>query len=453
MASVAAHSTARRRWALPDLSEPDALPIFRRSDHRVDWDLAAAASDDLSRDVYCILGVPIDAIEMHAVMQRIEMGAEKAAPFVLSTPNLNFLVNSQNDQEFRESLLLSDLCPADGMPIVWIARLTGIPIKCRIAGSDILEALKTRPRPKKRLKVFLFGAKESVTAAAARTLNATVGLSCVGWICPGWGNVDELSQRTFIDQINSSDADFLVATLGAVKGQLWLKRNHRRLRIPIRAHLGATIHFQAGTVKRAPYTLQKLGLEWLWRIKEEPYLWTRYLHDGGVLAYLMLTRVLPLAAAVRSLRRRCQRSGHDLVITQALGGDAVTLRLSGFAIACHVEKAISCFRAALTTKKQIVIDFSETYDIDARFLGLLLMFRKQLKVRNAALRFIGISRRLERVFRINGLRYLLEEATQRPGRDPTIYGQLLPPEVNVLPQVAPISAPLQPIHDATATVP
>ena len=89
--------------------------------------------------------MPIDAIEMPAVMQSIEMAAANAAPFVISTPNINFLVNSQNDPEFRESLLLSDLCPADGMPIVWIARLMGIPIKHRIAGSDIFEALKARP--------------------------------------------------------------------------------------------------------------------------------------------------------------------------------------------------------------------------------------------------------------------------------------------------------------------
>ena len=243
------------------------------SDRSVDWTSALAVPDDLSREVYCILGMPIDAIEMPAVMQSIEMAAANAAPFVISTPNINFLVNSQTDPEFRESLLLSDLCPADGMPIVWIARLMGIPIKNRIAGSDIFEALKVRTRPEGPLKVFLFGAKDSVVEAAAKTLNLTTGLSCVGWICPGWGSVDELSQKEFIDKINSSNADFLVATLGAIKGQLWLQRNHHRLRIPLRSHLGATIHFQAGTVKRAPYTFQKLGLEWLWRIKEEPYLW------------------------------------------------------------------------------------------------------------------------------------------------------------------------------------
>jgi N-acetylglucosaminyldiphosphoundecaprenol N-acetyl-beta-D-mannosaminyltransferase len=295
------------------------------------------------------------------------------------------------------------------MPIVWISRLTGIPIKNRIAGSDIFEALKDLPRSEQPLRIFLFGAAERVAAAAARTLNnrSGAGISCVGWISPGFGTVDELSEDHFIDEINSSNADFLVAALGAKKGQLWLQRNYSRLRIPIRAHLGATINFQAGTVRRAPYAVQKLGLEWLWRVKEEPYLWRRYWHDGGVLLRLMLIRVLPLAVAARSLRRQCKYNGHDLVIERALNGDVLTLGFSGFAIASHVEKAISCFREAVTTKKQIVIDFSNTQAVDARFLGLLLMLRKELKEQGAELKFSRISRRLERVFRLNGLEYLL----------------------------------------------
>ena len=412
------------------------------SDRNVDWNSASAIPDDLSREVYCILGMPIDAIEMPAVMQSIEMAAANAVPFVISTPNINFLVNSQSDPEFRESLLLSDLCPADGMPIVWIARLMGIPIKNRIAGSDIFDALKVRARPEGPLKVFLFGAKDSVVEAAARTLNLTIGLSCVGWICPGWGSVDELSQKEFIDKINSSNADFLVATLGAIKGQLWLHRNHRRLRIPLRSHLGATIHFQAGTVKRAPYTFQKLGLEWLWRIKEEPYLWKRYFHDGSVLLHLLLTRALPLAISARLLQRRYERNGHDLVIKQIYGSNFVTLNLCGFAIGCHVDKVVTYFRVAMTTRKQIVIDFSETSAVDARFLGLLLMLRKQLKAQNAVPRFVGVSRRLERVFRLNGLGYLLSAPVEETNRDwergRTDYGRLSPIKETVSPSMSPL---------------
>jgi len=378
------------------------------ADRGVDWNSAAVIPDDLVRNVYCILGMPIDAIEMPAVLRSIKIAASDGRPFVISTPNLNFLINSQEDSEFRDSLLLSNLCPADGMPIVWIARLMGIPIKHRSAGSDIFNALKAQPPSERPLKLFLFGATENVVAAAARTLNASpTALRCVGWICPGFGTIDELSQAHFFDKINSSGADVLVASLGAKKGQLWLQRNRRRIQIPIRAHLGATINFQAGTIKRAPYALQKLGLEWLWRIKEEPHLWRRYLHDGLVLLRLMLTRVLPLAIEARSLRRRCERSEHNLIIEQIQSYDCVTLNIFGFAIACHVEKAIPCFRAVVKTKKQIVIDFTQTRAVDARFLGLLLMLRKQLKAQGAVLKLVGISRRLARTFRLNGLEYLL----------------------------------------------
>src|SRR5262245_29076667 len=120
----------------------------------------SALPDDFSREVYCILGMPIDAIGMHAVLRRCEAAAGGRTPFLISTANLNFLVKSQFDSDFRESLILSDLCTADGMPIVWIAWLAGIPIKNRIAGSDIFDALKAEHSIAHPLKVFLFGGPE-----------------------------------------------------------------------------------------------------------------------------------------------------------------------------------------------------------------------------------------------------------------------------------------------------
>ena len=365
-------------------------------------------SDDLSRDVYCILGMPIDAIEMPAVVRSIEVAAANAAPFVISTPNLNFLVQSLVDTKFRESLLLSDLCPTDGIPIVWIAQLLGIPIKRRVAGSDIFEALKLRPRSDPPIKIFLFGSTEDVAEAAAGSLNKKLtGLTCVGWACPGFGNFDELSRAHFIDKINASGADFLVASLGAKNGQLWLQQNHGRLRIPIRAHLGATINFQAGTVKRAPPAMQKFCLEWLWRIKEEPNLWRRYWNDGAVLLRVLLTTVLPLAVEAKWQRLKHARNPGDLGIKQINTGEFVTLRLYGSATAQHVDQAVSIFREAVKVKKAIVIDLSETRAIDARFFGLLLMLRKQLKGQGARLTFSGASSRLTRMFRRSGVNFLL----------------------------------------------
>ncbi|MGA2127971.1 MAG: WecB/TagA/CpsF family glycosyltransferase [Xanthobacteraceae bacterium] len=381
---------------------------------------AAVLPDALSRQVYCILGIPIDAVEMPAVLSRIEAAAARSLPYSISTPNLNFLVSSQSDPDFRETLLLSDLCPADGMPILWIARLIGVPIKRRIAGSDIFEALKQWRRPTHPLKVFLFGGADGAAATAARALNGGAsGLSCVGSLNPGFGSVEDMSRRDIIDHINASGADFLVAALGARKGQLWLHRNSHRFAIPIRAHLGASVNFQAGTVRRAPRLVREAGLEWLWRIKEEPYLWRRYWNDGRVLLGLLFSRVLPLAVLSAWSRLTPRRRRHQLAITQEHGDGSITVKLSGPATAPFVREMIPAFRAAIATRKQVIVDLSAARAIDARFLGLLLMLRKSLGAEDRFLTVAGLSSGMERIFRLNGADYLLRDCGTWPRSGPS----------------------------------
>lgn len=363
---------------------------------------------DLSREVYCILGVPIDAVGIQAALRKIKIAAGGKTPMFISTPNLNFLINAQSDPDFRESLLLSDLCVADGMPVVWIAQLIGVPIKDRVAGSDIFDALKAEANSDKPLKVFFFGGAESVAAAACQALNAErVGMQCVGSFDPGFCPVDEMSRDEIIDTINASGADFLVASLGAKKGQLWLQRNRNRLAIPVRAHLGAVVNFQAATVKRAPRIVRGLALEWLWRIKEEPHLWSRYWSDGRTFLRLLGTRVLPLVVLTWRLRRASGRDAADLVITQKDGRESVTIGLSGSAVARHIDKVIAVLSDAIAAKKQITIDLSQTDAVDARFLGLLLMLEKKFKGDSTRPIYLGLSATLKRIFCLHGLGYLL----------------------------------------------
>jgi N-acetylglucosaminyldiphosphoundecaprenol N-acetyl-beta-D-mannosaminyltransferase len=219
-----------------------------------------------------------------------------------------------------------------------------------------------------------------------------------------------MSQDHIIDTINSSGADFLSVSLGAKKGQLWLHRNHNRLTIPVRAHLGAAINFQAGIIKRAPPMIRAWGLEWLWRIKEEHYLWKRYLNDGLVLLRLLMTRVLPLAVITgwHQFKRKHQR--HGLLIKKSHDDQTILISLCGNASERHVPKAIACFQEALTGNQNITIDLSNTRLIDARFLGLLLMLRKELRNRGARLVFTGVSGAIRRIFRLSELRFLLSPA-------------------------------------------
>jgi N-acetylglucosaminyldiphosphoundecaprenol N-acetyl-beta-D-mannosaminyltransferase len=362
---------------------------------------------DLRRRVYSVLGIVVDAVDMGTAIAQIEQAAKLGSPFLIATPNLNFLVQSRIDQDFKETILDSDLCLADGMLVVWLARLMGLPIKDKVSGSDLFEILKVGAQ---RLKIFFFGGPQGIAEAAADALNSKPNqLTCVGYLYPGVGSVEELSDEGIINSINTSEADFLAVSLGAKKGQLWLQKNHKRLTVPVRAHLGAVLAFQAGSVRRAPRMLQKIGFEWLWRIKEEPYLCGRYINDGCTLLYLLLTRVVPLAAINRWSKIRSARFSCDLIIRAEPMGDSVFIRLTGAATERHAERAALHFEStlALASKKAVVIDLSSTQLIDSRFLALLVLFRRNLKNQGSRLIFVNAPRAIKRAFVLNELGFLL----------------------------------------------
>jgi N-acetylglucosaminyldiphosphoundecaprenol N-acetyl-beta-D-mannosaminyltransferase len=366
-------------------------------------------ADDLSRDVFGLLGIPIDALDFPTLLRSMELARNAGSPFLISTPNVNFLIKSQSSSEFRESMLLSELCLADGMPLIWIAKLLRIPIQERIAGSDLFGRLKSSSRTDDRLRVFLLGGAEGLAAEVGVKLNAErSGLECVGALNPGFGTIEEMSSSEIIDEINASNADLIAVFFGAEKAQAWLLHNNWRLRAPIRAQFGATINFEAGTVRRAPPMLRSTGFEWLWRIKEEPYLWRRYWNDGKALLGLLVTCVMPLY--IGALRSRGKSS--DLAIRWIEDHTTVTLVFSGAAINRNASTAISSFRSALATGKKITVDVSEMHHIDPRFFGLFLMLRKKLLRQGMQLNFMGVSPDTRRMFRLNRFEFLLPTLRQ-----------------------------------------
>lgn len=368
------------------------------------------AADPLARDVYGIMGIPIDKISLQGALERLRHAADVGDAFLLSTPNLNFMVLSQSDPEFRESLLNSDLCAADGMPIVWLGRLLGVPLRERIAGSDIFEAIKLDKTAPKAMRLFLFGGADGMGKFVADKINATsTSMTCVDAISPGFGTVEQLSAAEHIERINASNADFVAAFLGAKKGQDWLMRNHARLSVPIRAHLGATINYQAGKVRRAPEPWQKVGLEWLWRIMEEPYLWRRYFVDGIALLRILLTSVLPLAA-YNALRNCIDSKVPQIDFSHHDEPGQVTLGIHGAATVVTVDKSVSRFRELIGRDKNVFIDLSNVTSIDARMFGLLIVLRKMLK--DKGLRFgLVCTKRVPRwIIGRHGFDYLLSDA-------------------------------------------
>jgi N-acetylglucosaminyldiphosphoundecaprenol N-acetyl-beta-D-mannosaminyltransferase len=380
---------------------------------------ASEPADDLSRKVYCILGVPIDDASIQEAADAVAAAAIRKTPFLVATPNLNFLVMSQWDAEFRESLLRSDLSLPDGVGVVWAARLLGLPIRGRVAGSDLFDALReNRYRDiGRKLSVFLFGGPDGVAEEACRRINArSNGLRCAGHRNPGVGHVEAMSDETLLTEMNSSQADFLVVALGAQKGQSWLVRNHHKLTIPVRGHFGASLGFQAGTLRRAPVLLRKSGLEWFWRILQEPQLAPRYWNDGWKFIRLSISRLLPYAAALRRGRRRWRAAPGRVRIEPNAGTNTVCVILSGFLGEHDLEQVRTVFREALLAQRDVRLDFGQAKGFDPWFLGSVLMLRKALASQRLCLSIENVPREIAEMLRWNSVEFLLSPSFARTAR-------------------------------------
>jgi|GEM_PF-2498076 len=236
-----------------------------------------------------ILGLPFHIIDLEGAVQAVCRAAMTRRRLLLSTPNVNFVIQAQKDAQFRNSVLASHISLADGMPIVWVSKLFGLPLTQRVSGADLFEALASRycDHP---LRVYFFGGENGVAERAAYTLNQQPrGLLAVGHQSPGFGSVSDLSDSKVLAAINSTDPDLLVVSISAKKGQEWILRNFRDLNAPVIANLGAVVNFTAGAVKRSPPIVARAGMEWLWRITQEPHLFARYTSDAVGLASLLMS--------------------------------------------------------------------------------------------------------------------------------------------------------------------
>lgn len=255
-----------------------------------------------ARTPHWVLGLPFDAITMQEAVARVRAAAKNRTPLFISTPNLNFLIASQKDAEFRNSVIHSDLSLADGMPIVWLAKLLKVPIRERVAGSSLFEALRYQPLTagEEPLKVYFFGGPDGVAQRACTAINQdSSSMVCCGSMSPGFGRLEDMSTPAILQQINASQPDFVVVSLGAKKGQAWIERNRSQITAPVISHLGAVVNFVAGNVQRAPVWVQRVGMEWVWRVREEPALWRRYFKDGLSLLMIIVIQIIPKAIAIR----------------------------------------------------------------------------------------------------------------------------------------------------------
>ena len=357
----------------------------------------------LQRNCWSILGLPFDVVNMQQAVDHVINAIDTQQRCFLSTPNLNFAIACQHDADFYQSVIDSDLSTADGMPLIWIAKLLGIPITERVAGSSLFEQLSSTPRTNK-IKVFFFGGEQGVAERALVQLNAnSVGMVGCGFYDPGFVKVDDMSTPDVIDMINASQPDFLVVALGAKKGQAWIQKNCHQLNAPVISHLGAVINFVASSIERAPILWQRLGMEWLWRIRQEPNLWRRYFFDGLAFVKLLLLNVLPLALYDQWLKKTADyHLPIDLTSHQA---EINLINLAGSIHYGNLEKIKLLFSEVLkqNNNRNVELNCCDLSYIDGAFIATLLLFQSCLNEQGCHIRLVKLTSRIKRLLKLNNV--------------------------------------------------
>ena len=197
------------------------------------------------------------------------------------TPNVDHIVQLEKDEELKRVYENASLILADGKPLIWISNFYKTPIKEKISGSDLFPKVCDLAA-KKGFTMYLLGAAEGVAAKATKNLMQKYkGLNIVGTYSPPFGfEKDKKELDKIKDQIQKVHPDILVVGLGCPKQEKFMYHHCKELGVPISFGLGASIDFEAGNIKRAPKWMSEHGLEWLYRITQDPKrLAKRYLVD------------------------------------------------------------------------------------------------------------------------------------------------------------------------------
>jgi N-acetylglucosaminyldiphosphoundecaprenol N-acetyl-beta-D-mannosaminyltransferase len=206
------------------------------------------------------------------------------------TPNVDHVVMAEHDERFRHAYASASLCIADGMPILWAARLLGAPLAEKVSGSDLMWPLMERAE-REKWRVYILGGASGVGTKAVETLKARLpGIVIAGTDSPRIDMNAPLATRAeVLQRVRASKPDIVLVALGAPKQELWIAETAADLRPAVLLGIGASVDFIAGTARRAPPWMSNAGLEWLYRLAREPgRLWKRYLLRDPEFALVVL---------------------------------------------------------------------------------------------------------------------------------------------------------------------
>lgn len=221
-----------------------------------------------------ILGVRVDDITYRDLLHRVDLFVASGEPHQIVTVNAEMLVAARDDAELARALDGSDLNVADSVGVTLAARLLGQPIRERVTGSDGIYRLAAHSA-RSGYRLYLLGAAPGVAERAAGCLKtANPGLEIAGTYAGSPGIVEE---DDIIERVRAARADLLLVAYGVPAEEKWIARNRKRLGVPVMVGVGGGFDFVAGVTRRAPVWMRRFGLEWLYRLVQEPWRWRRQL--------------------------------------------------------------------------------------------------------------------------------------------------------------------------------
>lgn len=236
---------------------------------------------------FAVLGIPVCPLTLSETLERIEHFIHEyrkdERPHYIATLNVDFLVNTHGwlfdktrSDELLHILRTADLVTLDGMPLIWFAKLLSATVQERVTGVDLVAALASKMATLHH-SLFLLGGDEKVLRLAALYLEAEnprikiAGTSSAQIAIEGSTfKEQERNDQLLIEQINKANPTVLLLNLGHPKQEVWFERVKDRLKVPVTIGVGGTFNLLTGMVPRAPERMQRLGLEWLYRLYQEP---------------------------------------------------------------------------------------------------------------------------------------------------------------------------------------
>ncbi len=329
LTEILSSEETRHRLAVAGKERAKQFNWGRHARAIVDW-----YREDTARNANTVLlGIPVKRARTKDMLDLvIAQGKDRARSGcrILVTLNVDFIVNAIGTWFHRAVpgllpvLRDADFCCADGMPLVLLSRLLGCPLPERIAGADLVPMLAERAA-KEGQSIYLLGGSPENTLRTKEILeerNPSLRIAGLDTSFVSLADSEE-SRRTdqaICDRINAVRPDLLLVAFGNPKQELWLAKNVSRLDAGVAIGIGGSFNFLAGAVRRAPRWMQRLGLEWIYRVAQEPSrLWKRY--ALGLLKFGWLGGWEILAAGLcalllnrRSLSFQYENGGHEVIV-------------------------------------------------------------------------------------------------------------------------------------------